>query len=126
MSLHNRIVHGYSEIIITASEYALLLRQYGNTAGESAKPTHSLPEKTDQYQYVPREVESGRESVQEEGQVHLDFVSSSERQIYEETLQTLQDEGGMSQEEMEQEAYRQIVEFRRCEGSPSEIEFKEP
>ena len=110
MSLHNRIVHGYSEIIITASEYALLLRQYGNTAGESAKPTHSLPEKTDQYQDVPREVESGRESVQEEGQVHLDFVSSSERQIYEEIINDLQKTGGMSQEEMEHSAYQYAKE----------------
>jgi hypothetical protein len=110
MSLHNRIVHGYSEIIITASEYALLLRQYGNTAGESAKPTHSLPEKTDQYQYVPREVESGRESVHEEGQVHLDFVSPSEREIYEEIINDLQKTGGMSQEEMERSAYKYAKE----------------
>jgi len=110
MSLHNRIVHGYSEIIITASEYALLLRQYGNTAGESAKPTNSLPEKTDQYQDVPREVESGRESVHEEGQVHLDFVSPSEREIYEEIINDLQKTGGMSQEEMERSAYKYAKE----------------
>lgn len=110
MSLHNRIVHGYSEIIITSAEYALLLRQYGNTARESAKPTNSLPEKTDQYQNVPREVESGRESAQVKEQFQPDFDCPSEREIYEERLQELQDKGGMSQERMKQEAYKYAKE----------------
>jgi hypothetical protein len=43
MSFHNRKVHGYSEIKITSDEYATLLKQYGYAAGESAKPTNSLP-----------------------------------------------------------------------------------
>jgi len=43
MSFHNRKVHGYSEIKITSDEYAMILKQYGYAAGESAKPTNSLP-----------------------------------------------------------------------------------
>jgi hypothetical protein len=42
-----------------------------------------------------REVEGGRESAEE--QAHPDFDSPSERELYEETLQALKDEGGMSE-----------------------------
>lgn len=115
MSFHNRIVHGYSEIRITADEYAMILKQYRYATGEFAKPNpslpHSLPEKTEQDLPVLREVESGRESAQE----HLDFDSPSGRELYEETLQALKDEGGMSQEEMERSAYEHVKESIKYE-----------
>jgi len=58
MSLHNRIVHGYSEIKITSAEYDMILKQYGYKGRESSKPTYSLPEKAEQNQDVLRVVES--------------------------------------------------------------------
>lgn len=113
MSFHNRMVKGYSEILITADEYAMILKQYRYASGESAKPTHylphSLPEKAKQDQIVLREVEGGRESAQE----HPDFNSPSERELYEETLQALKDEGWMSDEEMERSAYKVAKESRK-------------
>jgi hypothetical protein len=119
MSFHNRIVKGYSEIRITADEYATILKQYRYAAGESAQPTdslpNSLPEKDEQDQSLLREVESGRESAQV--QECLEFDSTSEREIYEETLQALKDEGRMSQEEMTLQANKVLKNSRKYEDT---------
>ena len=103
MSFHNRIVHGYSEIKITSGEYALILQQYGYTGRECANSDNSLPNslpnKNEQDHDIPREVESCRESARE--QAHLDSYTPLEREIYQECLEILKKQGGMSQEEME-------------------------
>jgi hypothetical protein len=108
MSLHNRIVHGYSEIIMTSDEYATILKQYGHAAGASPKPTHSLPEQTEQYQHVLREVESGRGSAQ----VQRDFRCPEEREVYYEWLEALKEAGGKSQAEIEALAYEAMKDRR--------------
>jgi hypothetical protein len=129
MSFRNRRVKGYSEILITDNEYVTLLKQFRYTTGESAKPNdslpNSLPEKAEQDQAILREVESGRESAQVQGQANLYFNSPSEREIYEECLEALKQTGGMSQEAMEQEAYKLLEESRKYEESLSNIEFIE-
>ncbi|MCX5814398.1 MAG: hypothetical protein NT178_17935 [Proteobacteria bacterium] len=109
MSFHNRIVHGYSEIKITSDEYATILKQYGHAARESSKPTHPLPEKTEQNQHVVREVEGGRECAP----AQINFKSTEEREFYYETLQALQDEGGKSREEIETLVQKALEEWRR-------------
>jgi len=123
MSFHNRIVHGYSEIKLTLDEYVMILKQYGYSSGESSKPTHSLPEKDEQNRDVFREVESCRESAH--GQAYFDFLSPTEREIYNELLHELQEKGSMSQDEMERAAYKIVEESRKYEESLSEIEFLE-
>ena len=61
MSLRSRIVHGYSEIMMTLPEYEMLLKQYGYLGRESdsepSKPTNSLPENNEQNHDVPGVVE---------------------------------------------------------------------
>jgi hypothetical protein len=113
MSFRNRIVHGYSEIRITSDEYAMLLKQYGYAAGESAKHTDSLPnplpEKAEQNHNVLRVVESGRESAQEH------FNSPEEREFYYEQLQALKKKGGRSQDEIEILANEALEEWRKCD-----------
>jgi len=116
MSFHNRIVRGYSEIKITSDEYAMILKQYGYTAGESSKPTHSLPEKAEQDQNVLREVESGRESAQ--GQVQSAFNYPEEREFYFEKLQALKDEGGRSRAEIVRLAHDALEEWRKYDETP--------
>lgn len=74
MSFHNRIVQGYSEIVITAGEFALLLQQYGYAERVPAKPTDSLPENDEQEQDVLREVESGREPGHVRGPSATEYV----------------------------------------------------
>lgn len=119
MSFRNRMVKGYSEIQITADEYAMILKQYSHTPGESAKPIHSLPHslpvKDEQNHVVLREVEGGRESAQE--QAHPDFDSPAERELYEETLQVFKDKGVMSQEEIERSAYKVVKDSRKNEDT---------
>jgi hypothetical protein len=99
MSFHNRIVHGYSEIKINSDEYAMILKQYGYAAGESANLTNylpnSLPEKDEQDQDVLRVVESGRESAQVQG--HPDFEFPTEREIYEECEESLSESERMEE-----------------------------
>jgi len=116
MSFHNRIVRGYSEIKITSDEYAMILKQYGYTAGESSKPTHSLPEKAEQDQNVLREVESGRESAQV--QVQSTFNYPEEREFYFEKLQALKDEGGRSRAEIVRLAHDALEEWRKYDETP--------
>jgi hypothetical protein len=120
MSFHNRMVHGYSEIKITSGEYALILQQYGYTGRECANSDNSLPNslpnKNQLDHDVPREVERGRESARE--QAYLDFNSPFEREFYEETLQELKKKGGMSQEEMECQAYAYVEKLRECNDTP--------
>jgi hypothetical protein len=62
MSLHNRHINGYSEILLTTKEYVLLLEQHGLSGGESRLSTNPLPEIPESNQHVLRVVESGRES----------------------------------------------------------------
>ncbi|ABC77992.1 MAG: hypothetical protein GX625_08315 [Clostridiaceae bacterium] len=113
MSFHNRIVHGYSEIVITADEYAMILKQYGYTGRESSKPTNSLPEKTEQNLSVLRDVERGRECKQE--QVPVDFQSPEEREFYHEKLQAMRKEGKKSPEQIEQLMDGELKEWRKYE-----------
>jgi len=114
MSFHNRIVHGYSEIRITSEEYAMILKQYGLTAGESAKPTNSLPEKDEQHQNVLKEVERGRESTYEQAKKYT-FNSIKEIELYFTTMKALQRLGGHSQDEIERQC-QQAVGKRRNEN----------
>ena len=119
MSFHNRIVHGYSEIKITAQEYALILKQYGHTARESALPVNSqgnsLPEKVLQHQLVFKEVESGRESAPVRAAT---FRSPEEREFYLSELKALKRAGGKSLEEMERIAQESVECFRNSHDLP--------
>ena len=47
----------------------------------------------------------------------LEFDSTSEREIYEETLQALKDEGRMSQEEMTLQANKVLKDSRKYEDT---------
>lgn len=129
MSLRKRIVHGYSEIVITSNEYETILKQYGYVGRESVNPINaihnSLPEKDEQYQNILKDEASGRESARTQAQSNINFNSPSEREIYEECLEALKQTGGMSQEAMEQEAYKLLEESRKYEESLSNIEFLE-
>ena len=125
MSFHNRIVHGYSEIKITSDEYAMILKQYGFTAGESAKTTNylpdSLPEKDEQYHDVLREVEDGRMFAQVG---ELSFNSPEERESYYEHIEALKEEG-WSQDEAEFLAHEALEFWRKSDELLSKIEFQE-
>jgi hypothetical protein len=116
MSFRKRHVHGYSEIRITSDEYATILNQHGYTVGEFAKPTNSLPEKAEQEQDVLRVVESSRESA------HVrecpSFNSPSEREFYDETIESLQKEDGRSQEEIELLVNKAMKEWREYDEIP--------
>lgn len=76
MSIRNRHVNGYSEIILTQHEYRTLLDQYGLTGRELQQETplssNYPPEKTEADQSVLREVESCRESSNGQGGNHDD------------------------------------------------------
>jgi hypothetical protein len=121
MSFHNRIVHGYSEIRITAAEYALILKQYGHTARESENHAHSqvnsLPDKAEQHQTVLREVESGRESAQVRGR--STFTTPEEKDIYLARLNELKAVGGMSRDDMERLAMEAVEKWRNSHDLPS-------
>lgn len=125
MSFHNRKINGYSEIKITQNEYETILKQYGFTCRESKNktntPNNSLPEKNEQEQTLLRVVESGRESVHE--QANIDYQSPVEREIYEETMSELQRKEGMAQQEIEREAYKQLIESRKHLETITEFEF---
>lgn len=111
MSFHNRIVHGYSEIKITAEEYALILKQYGQTPRESALPSHSLPDKTEQHQHVLKEVESGRESASVRGD-RFTFTTPEEKEVYLARLNELKGIGGIPLEKMELLAQEHLEQWR--------------
>lgn len=111
MSFHNRIVHGYSEIKITAQEYALILKQYGLNQRESAHSTHSLPDKAEQHQHVLKEVESGREAAPVRGN-RLNFTTPEEKGVYFASLNELKETGGMSRDDMECQAQEHLEQWR--------------
>lgn len=71
MSLNNRHINGYSEILLTQQEYTTLLEQYGLAGRESKQGSqlsnNSLPEKHEEHQTVLREVDSSRESGKGQG-----------------------------------------------------------
>ena len=117
MSFHNRIVHGYSEIKITAQEYALILKQYGHTTRESAQPTNSQPEKVPQHQHVLNEVESGRESAQGRAK-RSTFSTPEEKKVYFAKLDELKEQGGLSRDEMESLAQKSVEDFRNSHDLP--------
>ena len=110
MSFNNRIVHGYSEIKITADEYALILKQYGLTQRESALSPNSLPDKAEQHQHVLREVESGRESAQVRGGQST-FNSPEEKEVYLAKLNELKETGGLTRDEMERLAMEAVGQW---------------
>ncbi len=114
MSFNNRIVHGYSEIKLTSQEYAIILRQYGYIGRESTKPINSLPRKVKQDQAFPIGVGTGRES----GHTRPAFNSPEEREFYDETLQTLREEGGRSDDEIELMALNALEEWRKDDDLP--------
>ncbi|MDD2366079.1 MAG: hypothetical protein PHN84_07940 [Desulfuromonadaceae bacterium] len=115
MSFHNRIVHGYSEIKITAQEYALILKQYGHDKRESQIPVNShpnsLPDKSQQIQQPLKEVESGRESAQVRGQ-RFTFTTPEEKEVYLARLNELKETGGLSRDEMEGQAQGYLEQWR--------------
>lgn len=127
MSIRHRRIHGYTEIIINANEYNTILKQYGYAGRESSNlvnvQSNSLPIKEEQDQLRCTEVESGRECTGMQGHINFDFNSPTEREIYEEYLEALKAKGGKTEKEMEQLAYKQLVESRRYEASLTEIEF---
>ncbi len=114
MSINSRLVHGYSEIKITSEEYAIILRQYGYVGRELSNSTNSLPEKNEEYQDHLRVVESGREC----GHDHPSFNSPEEREFYDETLQTLREEGERSDDEIELMAHEALEEWRKYDAPP--------
>ncbi|NTW99245.1 MAG: hypothetical protein HGB35_04820 [Geobacteraceae bacterium] len=117
MSFHNRIVHGYSEIKITAQEYALILKQYGLNQRESSHSTHSLHDKTVQHQHVLNEVESGRESAPVRVE-RSSFTTPEEKEVYLAKMNELKGIGGMSRDEMELLAQESVEDFRKNHDLP--------
>ncbi len=114
MSLKSRSIHGYSEIIITSQEYKTLLEQYGYAGRELSKPTNCLPEKDEEYQEYLGVVGSGRQSAHR----YPPFNSPEEREFYDETVQTLQEEGGRSDDEIELMAREALEEWRKYDDLP--------
>lgn len=117
MSFHNRIVHGYSEIKLTAPEYALILKQYGHTQGESGRPVNSLPGKAEQQQSLLNEVESSRESAMVAGQ-QITFTSAEEKALYLERLAILINDDVLSQERAEATAWKSVLDRRSDHDAP--------
>lgn len=117
MSFHNRIVHGYSEIRLTAPEYALILKQYGHDAGESHTLNSSLPEKAEQVQAVLKEVDSGRESANIAGE-KFTFSSPEEKELYLERLAILLHEEELPQNRAEEIALKSVLEWREANAIP--------
>jgi hypothetical protein len=125
MSLHNRTVQGYAEIKITSGEYALILQQYGQSLGESARTPHSLPhslpDKAEPYQIPLGVVESGRELATDRGRSRkelLTFGSLEEKNCYYAKLNALKAAGGLSQVAMEALAWEAVEEIRGDDAIP--------
>ena len=120
MSLHNRKVHGCSEIRITSGEYATLLKQYGFTGRDLSKPVKSLPdplpEKHEQNQYDWMVVEGGRGFVHEG--VHTTFNSPEEREFYLEKMEALEKEGVKSWNYRYRLALEALEEWRKFDYVP--------
>jgi hypothetical protein len=108
MSLHNRLVHGYSQILITADEYSLLLRQYGLAARECENPTHSPPKLVESNQCVLREVDSSRVLAQAGGT----FSTSEEKEVYFAKLNELKGRDDLSRFAMERLAQEHLDQWR--------------
>ena len=117
MSFHNRIVHGYSEIRITAPEYALILKQYGHDSGESGNLNNSLPKKAEQKRTVLNEVDSGRESTAIGGEKYT-FISVDEKELYLERLAILIHEEGLPLERAEAIALKSVLDRREANEIP--------
>jgi|GEM_PF-3874027 len=115
MSFNHRMIHGYSEITITLSEYSTVLKQYGYAGRESVKHSHSLLEKTENNQGVPVMVERGRESTQVSYQ--STFNSPEEMEFYFETLGRLQKEG-KSRKEAVRLAHEALEEWTKLDDAP--------
>jgi len=79
MSFRNRIVHGYSEIVISYNEYETILKQYGYVDRVLLTPADSQGKNNEQDQNVLRDEASGRESARTQGHINLDFNSPTER-----------------------------------------------
>jgi hypothetical protein len=124
MSLHNRTVRGYAEIRITASEYALILKQYGQSAGESSHSPHSrpdsLPDKAEQDQTILGVVGSGREltTAPPPAKPPSLFHSPEELQIYLAKLRELSGVLGMSYNDREALAWEAVEEARGDDAIP--------
>lgn len=117
MSFHNRIVHGYSEIKITAPEYALILKQYGHNTGELPTLNSSLPEKVEEARTVLKEVESSRESATIAGE-KFTFSSPEEKELYLERLAILLHEEKLPQKKAEEIALKSLLEWREANAIP--------
>jgi len=117
MSFHNRLIHGYSEIKITAAEYALILKQYGHSSGESGKLNNSLPEKAEAKQTVLKEVESGRESATVAGEI-ITFNSVAEKELYLERLAIMLQDDELPQERAEKIALKSVLDWREANELP--------
>jgi len=115
MSFHNRIVRGYSEIVLTLEEYDTILKQYGYAGRESANSAHSLPKKDQYIQTVLKEVENGRESAKVSYQ--STFNSPEEREFYFETLDRLQKEG-MPRNKAVDLAHEELEKWRKADDIP--------
>jgi hypothetical protein len=120
MSFRKRLISGYSEIRINAAEYETILRQYGyagrGSGRESSKPTNSPPVNVVQYQDVLRDVESGRESAQVYDRPS--FNSSGEREYYDELLESLKKDSGLSTEQAERLANEALDRWRKLDEIP--------
>ena len=114
MSFHTRQVHGYSEIKITAAEYALLLMQYGLAGRDCRKSTESLPDKVELNQDVLTLVDFGRLSGDVRG--GTTFNGPEEHQVYFDILKALKAEGGRSRDEMESLCMAAVEQWRRDHG----------
>lgn len=115
MSFRNRKVQGYSEIVITADEYDMILKQYGFTGRESSNPTKSLPNKIELNQDVLRVVDSSRESAHVQDEHY--FNSPGEREWYYELVKILKKQG-KSDKEIDVYAHNALEELRNPDDPP--------
>lgn len=117
MSLHNRLVRGYSEIRITSAEYTLILKQYGHGERECELSNNSLPGKPESNQCVLNVVESGGECGDGRAKAST-FLCPEEREVYFATLARLKQEGGRSRDEMERLSREAVEQWRADHDLP--------
>lgn len=115
MSFHNRKVHGYSEIVLTADEYAMILKQYGYAGRESQASTNSLPKETMYNQLDGIEVDTGRGFPQTSYQ--STFNSQEEMDFYLETVARLKKEG-LSHADSSRLAHESLDKWRKTDDIP--------
>lgn len=117
MSIRHRTINGRSEIVLTTSEYNTLLDQYGFGSRDTSNPTETLPDKTEQIRHDTQVVGSGR-VLQQTPAKKSGFNSPEEKEVYLDRIKELKETGGMTRDEMEQNAQETLEQWRQDHDLP--------